>query len=311
MWRGWISVIQAAMLAVGLAACTTADYSSGVTAFSQAVTQADTTEQALATADQQAKLDQWLYHVERVHDKPDLPDFAKCRALGGGYRAGDCTVTFDGAPPPLTADKSAMASLVKYAALLSSVVADKTCTSLTSDAKDLGTAVKDIAKDAGGSSLSAAAAPIATLAATGGCYFIAADQLRILRTATSAASDPVNQLVTLIAANSRLMQDDVLENTISELQDASLRYSESRSSAGLKLVVSLSQAVDGLQTSPAADVIIKKLGTLHQTLASDLASPKVDLKNVENDAQAFGTSMATVAASLDTLEIARTAKVGS
>ena len=193
-----------------------------------------------------------------------------------------------------------MGGLTKYAALLSAVVADKTCSSLQSDATSLASSVSDMAKDAKQPELASAAAPIATIVSTFGCLIITNEQLSILREATKDANPIIVKLVPLIAQNDQDMYTNVLEDDVRQLGDATVAYNTSKSASDLTKIVSLSQAVDSAQASQPGP-LIQKLATLHQTLTDDLAAPTVNLKRIESDAQAFVADEKAVSAAVGTL----------
>lgn len=281
-------------------ACTTDDYSAGVTSFSQAVTKADSAEQSVATAAQTAQLDQWVKNEARKPPTDVSIDLAKC-AAPSGYHAGDCSVvSLSNGAPPLIPDRSPVAALAKYSTLLAAIVTDKTCTTLESDAKDLGTSIDDMAKLAKAEDFAGAASPLATVASTFACWSIEKRQLTILRTATSAADPIIAKLVTLIADEDRSMTYNIANDDLSQLDAAEVDYQSTNSAADLGRMVSLASAVDKAQTLSAASLIIK-VGTLHHNLTTGLQSPQVNLKNVQNDAEKLGTEAESLASSANSL----------
>lgn len=288
------------LTATTIAACTPPDYSDGITAFSQAVTKVDTAEQALAAADQQARLNGWLAGAQRGDPKLVSIDETKCGVGSGTYHAGDWTVVWSGQNAPITPKPSSMNSLEKYAALLSSVVADKTCASLQSDAKDLGTAVGDLAKDAKATALAAAAGPLATIVSTAGCLAIENMQLSILRQATSAANPIVQKLVPIISDRDTDMYDTAINDAHRQLYDANVSYNLTRSVSDLKLMVSLTQILEKLKLAPPGPAVEKMAG-LHRDLTEDLAAPTVNLKRVQNDAQALIAAAVSVTSAAESL----------
>lgn len=286
-------VICGSLAVVG---CTPADYSDGINSFSQAVSQANTTEQTLATSEEKVVVANYVQHSAGQNAVVDL---SKCRANPGPYKAGDCVVEVGGKSPP-TAEPSSMAGLTKYAALLSAVVADKTCASLQSDATSIASSVSDMAKDAQEPALGSTASPLATIVSTFGCLIIANEQLSILREATKDANPVIQKLVPLIAQNDQDMYLNILEDNLRQLNDATVAYNISKSASDLAKVVSLTQTVDSAQASQPGP-LISKLGTLHQSLTDDLAAPTVNLKTIENDAQALIADAKAVNSAVKTL----------
>ena len=152
---------------------------------------------------------------------------------------------------------------------------------------------------------SAAAANLAALAAlvassTIACWSIEKRQLAILRTATSTADPIIAQLVTLIADEDRSMTYNIANDDLSQLDAAEVDYQRTNSAADLGRMVMLASAVDKAQTLSAASLIIK-VGTLHHNLTTDLQSPQVNLKNVQNDAEKLGTEAESLASSANSL----------
>jgi hypothetical protein len=293
------SILICGSLAV--AGCTTADYADGINSFSQAISQANTTEHALAASEEKVAVADYIQHSA---GQKAVVDFGKCRGVPGPYKAGDCVVEVQGKSPPTT-EPSSMVGLTKYAALLSAVVADKTCASLQSDATSIASSVSDMAKDAQQPALGNAASPLATIVSTFGCLFIANEQLSILREATKDANPVIQKLVPLIAQNDQDMYLTVLEDDVDQLNHATVAYNASMSASNLAKVMSLTQAVDNAQASQPGP-LITKLATLHQTLTDDLAAPTVNLKTIENDAQAFIADAKTVGSAVETLANATT-----
>lgn len=287
-----------------VAGCVTADYADGVNSFSQAVSQANTTEQALATSEEKVAVANYIHHSAGQNA---VVDFGKCRGVPGPYKVGDCVVEVQGKSPP-TAEPSSMTGLTKYASLLSAVVADKTCASLQSDATSIASAVGDMAKDARQPQFEKATAPLATIVSTFGCMAIAKEQLAILRDATKEANPVIQKLVPLIVQNDQDMYITIVEDDIHQLNDETVDYNTSKSASDLAKVVSITQAVDSAQASQPGP-LISRLATLHQTLTDDLASPAVNLKSIENDAQVFIADAKSVGSAVDTLAAATTASV--
>jgi hypothetical protein len=141
---------------------------------------------------------------------------------------------------------------------------------------------------------------LATIVSTLGCLVVADEQLAILRKATKDANPVIQKLVPLIAQNDQDMYLTVLEDNIRQLSDATVAYNKSQSASDLAKVVSLTQAVDSAQASQPGP-LISKLATLHQTLADDLATPTINLKIVESDAQAFIAEAKAVDSAVETL----------
>ncbi|RDS84886.1 hypothetical protein DWU98_02725 [Dyella monticola] len=267
---------------LAVAGCVTADYAGGINSFSQAVSQTNASEQTLATAEQKVALAEYIQHSAGLSVVVDL---SKCHGVPGPYKPGDCVAQIQGESPPAT-ESSSMGGLTKYANLLSSVVADKTCTALQSDATSIASSVSDMAKEAKQPLIGGDAAPLASLASTFGCFFIDKKQLAILRAATKDANPVIQKLVPLIEQNDQNMYSTVLEDDMRQLGDATFSYNSSKSTSDLAKVISLTQAVDAAQATPPGP-LVSKLAVLHQNLADDLANPAVDLKSVESDAQAF------------------------
>jgi hypothetical protein len=175
MQRASVPTVRLIALLISLtaqAACTPSDYADGITAFSTAVDKANSAEQALIATYQQNTLDQTAAQVAGGNLSYGRPDLVKCRGNPGPYHAGDCVVQFGGQAAPVTAGPSSLASLTKYAELLSSVVTDKTCDTLDTDAKGLATSIGDIANDARNPSLAVPAAALATIVSAIGCGVI-------------------------------------------------------------------------------------------------------------------------------------------
>ena len=279
-----------------LVSCAPPDYGGGISSFSQAVSQANTIEQTLAASEEKVAVANYIQHSA---GRNAVVDLSKCRGSPGPYKAGDCVVEVQGESPP-TAVPSSMTGLTKYAALLSAVVADKTCASLQSDATSIASSVSDMAKEAQQPALGNAASPLATIVSTLGCLVVADEQLAILRKATKDANPVIQKLVPLIAQNDQDMYLTVLEDNIRQLSDATVAYNKSQSASDLAKVVSLTQAVDSAQASQPGP-LISKLATLHQTLADDLATPTINLKIVESDAQAFIAEAKAVDSAVETL----------
>jgi hypothetical protein len=279
-----------------LAGCAPSDYSEGINSFSQAISQANTTEQTLADSYEKVEIANYIQHFS---GQKAVVDFSKCHGTPGPYKAGDCVVEVQGISSP-TAPPSSMAGLTKYAALLSAVVADKTCASLQSDATSIASSISNMAKKAQQPTLEKAASPSASIVSTLGCLVIANEQLAILREATKDANPVIQKLVPLIARNDQDMYLTILEDNISQLDDATIAYNTAvrayqksksasdlaKSASDLAKVVSLTHVVNSAQVSQPGP-LISKLATLHQTLTDALAAPTINLKMVENDAQGF------------------------
>lgn len=300
-------LVSAVICLHALAACSASDYADGINSFSQAVTQADATERALATAAQQATFNAWIANASARQSAVDFPNWPKCRPPAGSYHPGDCTVKLAGIAAPVVA-RPTMGSLKTYAAALNAVVADKTCAALQSDATALSTAIGDIAKDA--RTAAPAVSPVATIVSTSACFAIQTEQIKLLRQATSDANPLVQKLVPLIARTDTQLQNDALDASGLQLQQAYLSYLRSKSSTELRNVVTVAQTLDQAQSVPVGPVI-GKLGTLHQTLTTDLASPTISLKRVEADAVSFIASAQSVADSARTLAAPATAKAAT
>jgi hypothetical protein len=288
------SILICGSLAV--AGCTTADYADGINSFSQAISQANTTEQTLTASEEKVAVANYIQHSAGQNAVVDL---SECRGNPGPYKTGDCVVEVQGKSPP-TAVPSSMAGITKYGALLSAVVADKTCSSLQSDATSIASSISDMAKDAQQPALSNAASPLASIVSTFGCLIITNEQLSILRASTKDANPVIQKLVPLIAQNAQDMYLTVLEDDLRQLSNATVAYNTSKSASDLAKVVSLTQAVDSAQASQPGP-LISKLATLHQALADDLAAPTANLKIIENDSQAFVSEAKAVSSAIETL----------
>jgi hypothetical protein len=301
MQRASVPTVRLIALLISLtaqAACTPSDYADGITAFSTAVDKANSAEQALIATYQQNTLDQTAAQVAGGNLSYGRPDLVKCRGNPGPYHAGDCVVQFGGQAAPVTAGPSSLASLTKYAELLSSVVTDKTCDTLDTDAKGLATSIGDIANDARNPSLAVPAAALATIVSAIGCGVIETAQLKILRTATETADPIVATLTPIVVDKDSRLQGTAIDGTIAQLSAAESRYDGSRSAADLKQVVSLTHAIDQAHLAPPGPVI-QKLADLHHTLTEDLQSPTVTLTRVQSDAKA----LIAVAGSVETAAI--------
>jgi hypothetical protein len=300
-----LTALRFPLLICGLlagAGCVTADYADGVNSFSQAVSQANATEQAVAASEEKVAVANYIQHSAGENA---VVDFAKCRGVPGPYKADDCVVDVQGKSPP-TAEPSSMTGLTKYASLLSAVVADKTCASLQSDATSIASAVSDMAKDAQQPQFGKATGPLANLVSTLGCLAITKEQLAILRDATKEANPVIQKLIPLIVQNDQDMYITVLEDDIHQLNDEAVDYDTSKSASDLTKIVSLTQAVDSAQASQPGP-LIDRLAMLHQTLTDDLGSPTVSLKSIENDAQAFITDAKAVSSAVEALATSTTA----
>jgi hypothetical protein len=310
---GWMrfSVIGIPLLAI--VACTPADYSDGINGFSQAATAAANPGQPLETAAQQADQNQMLRNLANTDPRTVLLA-SGCNVSAGGYHPGDCTLTVGGNRVGHVGDIPATASLTKYAAALSAVVADQTCATLQTDAKELSTAASDIATKAGAAAAAAAAGPISQIVATGGCWAVDFEQLRILRTSTAAANPSVQLVIPLIASAYNELYMDALNEAHGRAMSSLVDYEKAQASykktgsqsdiakeqSSITQALSFADAIDKAKSAPPGPVILKIL-TLHQNLTNDLQSPTINLKRVSNDAQAFVTEAASVASAAATL----------
>ena len=284
-----------------LTGCAPADYSDGVSNFSQAVTAANTAEQSLITAERQARLNEWAQKALRSPTQQVSVDLAKCHAQFGDYHAGDCAVTWRGAPAPAAPRQSSFEHLIKYAALLSAVTADKTCASVQSDAQSLATSLGDLAKDAKATGLASAAGPVSTVVSVLACLSVQAAQLSVLRVSTSEANPIIQDLIPIVVSKDATMYRIVLDDNVRQLQSAVLGYSQTRSASDLASIVSLAAAIDSAELNPPGPAIAK-IAPLHEALTADLKAPTVSLKRVENDAQALIDQIQTVTDSLQRLQ---------
>jgi hypothetical protein len=120
-----------------------------------------------------------------------------CNPATGPYRPGDCAVTLAGTSVPVVIAPN-LTSLVKYAATLSAVVADKTCASLQTDAASLATAIGGVATAAKDTSFAAGAPPVTTIVSSIGCAIVRHEQLNVLKEATREANPLVQRLIVLV-----------------------------------------------------------------------------------------------------------------
>ncbi len=282
---------------LGLAGCSAGDYVGGVDSFSKAVGATHDAEQTLSTAAQQAQLNEWTQQALQADPTEISVDFAKCLPPAAKRPAGTCAVTWKGVPAPTTPDPSSMTSLVKYAALLAAVPADKTCATLHSDAQELAASIGDLAKDARATERASEAGPISVIASSAGCFFVQQAQLAILRTATASANPIVQKLVPVIEDKDNRLYRIVMQDNLNQLQQAALAYNRARSPADLARMVTLAGALNKAQANPPGPAIAN-IATLHQSLTDDLASPSVNLRRVEADAQALTAQASAVAAAL-------------
>lgn len=291
-----LGVLTLACASLVGAGCATEDYADGVDSFSQAISEASTTEQTLAASNEKVLLADYV-HDSAGHDA--VVDFSKCRGIPGPYKAGDCAVEVNGKAPP-TVEPSSMSSLTKYAAALSGVVADRTCSSLQSDADNIASAVTSMATDVKHPEMANNATPLATIVSTAACAAVGREQLAILREATKDANPVIQKLVPAIADKDQAMYMEILDEDLRQLAHAAPDYNTTKSASSLIQVIALTKAADAAQAlQPGA--LIKNIGTLHQALTDQLQAPKVDLKTVAADAQALATQAATVRAAVDQL----------
>jgi hypothetical protein len=304
------TLIAAAPLYV-LAACAPADYTDGITAFSNAVSKANSAEQTLITTYQQHGLDREIARAGQGSLALEFPNVNACSGYPGPYHAGDCAVKIGGqAVGGGVTQPASLASLTKYAALLSSVTTDKTCASLTTDAKGLATAIGDIAKSAGDKAVATPAGVVETIVATVGCIAIDSLQLKILRQATADANPVIKQLVQVVADKDQQMQATTINASVNQLRTDVEQYQGSHSAADLTKMIALAQAIDQAQLAPPGPVILK-LADLHQSLTDDLASPTVSLKRVQSDAQALIGAATQAQSAIGTLANPSAAKSGT
>ena len=251
-----IAILPLFLLTAG---CATADFADGVSNFGAAATALDSSETALAKADQQAQLDQWYARAAAQARTSAAVDFTACRATP--YKPGSCQLTVSGGPAPLTPVESSLPAIKAYSAQLAAVVADKSCASLKSDAGSLATEVGNLAKLAGAPA--AAAGPVATIAATLGCWQIARAQLRILKTATAQADPLIQELVPLIRNKDRNMAADVARIRTNQLQLAVTDY-QGAGRTTLPQLVQMASAVDTARTGNPEAQILEARRTAHR-----------------------------------------------
>jgi hypothetical protein len=314
----WLYTVFLLFGLTGLGACTAADYSDGINGFSQAVTAAAALGQPLAAAAQQAQKTQLLQSLATTNPKTVTLDPGCLGINPTGYHQGDCSVIIGTAKMNYAGALPNMASLTKYAAALSAVVADSSCATLQTDAGGLATTVSDIATKAGGKEAAASTGPISQIVAAAACSAIDAMQLRILRTATDAANPLIQKLVPLIADAYQLYYDTALNDAEKQTlvamvayQNAAALYGKSKSaadlekeSASLNQANTLAAAVDKARTSPSPGPVVAKIATLHQTLTEDLRSPTVSLKRVQSESQAFVTEANMLTSAAEALQAA-------
>ena len=284
-----------------IVACSPSDYADGIKGFSQAVTAADTMEQTIITSAQQAALAQWTLAVAKTPSTTISVDLEQCRALPAANDNAKCVVSWSGGVVPFAAETSSMQSLIKYAATLASVVDDKTCASLQSDAKDLDTVIADLANDAKAPELASGIGPITTIVTTLGCLLIEHVQISILRQATVNADSIIQQLVPLIEKKNSRLFSEIINDSVSQLDRAQVTYNVTHQPADLGKMVALAAAVNKAKARPPGPVI-DKIGTLHATLTQDLGSHTVNLKRVQNDAQELIAAAQNVSSSIKTLQ---------
>ena len=281
-------------MCLAIAGCTTTDYGGGVKAFSRAVSQATATQRTLASAAEEAAVAEYIGasagHKAVIH-------FTRCRAVP--YKAGGCVVEVQGLKPPAV-ESSSMGELTRYAALLSAVVADKTCVSLQSDAADLASAVSGMAKEAHVSELQGAVSPLANIVSTAGCIRITHEQLAILRAATGRANPIIKKLIPLVAQNDDDMYRTAVDYAVSRLDDATTAYNRVKTAKELERVVTLSLSVDKAQSENPGP-IVRRLATIHQALTDDLRAPKVNWKRIKTDGRAFVANAKTLGSSVEAL----------
>jgi hypothetical protein len=314
----WMCKVFLLLGLTGLGACTTANYSDGVNGFSQAVTAAAALGRPLTAAAQQAEQTQLLQSLATTDPRTVTLDPGCLGINPTGYHQGDCSVIIGTGKLNYAGALPNMASLTKYAAALSAIVADSSCATLQSDATGLAATVSDIATKAGVQEATASAGPISQIVAAAGCSAIDTVQLRILRTATDAANPLIQKLVPLIANAYQLYYDTALNDAekqtlvaVVAYQNAAALYAKSKSAADLeKESASLSQAntlaaaVDKARTSPPPGPVVTKIAALHQTLTDDLKLPTVSLKRVQNESQAFVTETNAVTSAAEALQSA-------
>ncbi|MBV8653141.1 MAG: hypothetical protein JO255_16875 [Alphaproteobacteria bacterium] len=305
-----------AVSGLAVAACSTPpDFSEGIDGFSQAIAAADATGKSLYTGAQKARQDILVRDLPRMLqqnaafslnpacDPAQMPD----------YKPGACTLDVtdqntitarfgqpDDAPP--------MASLTRYAAQLSAVVADKTCGALQTDAAGIATSVGDIAKD-GGHDVSAQAGAVSQIVSTIGCTVIAEEQLRILRASTSAADGIIGDLVVKIADVDDTLFKITLNNAYQQANAPLIDLAVARSKGTASLdqeqsdilqAIALAAAIDEARMTPPKPIILQ-IATLHHRLTEDLKAPTVSLARFQSDTQTFVTEVKAVASAAETL----------
>ena len=85
--RVYFSILICVFL--GIAACTTADYTDGINSISQAISQANTTEQILAAPEEKVEVTNYIKHSA---GKKAVVDLSRCRGTHEPYKVGDCIV---------------------------------------------------------------------------------------------------------------------------------------------------------------------------------------------------------------------------
>ena len=288
------------LMLTALSACTTADYASGVGSFSQAVTKLGAAEQALAAADQQARLRQWRDLAGSEPPTHVFVDLGKCRpATAAAYRPGDCAVQSQAhGPAPVAQRPSSMQALTVYAGLLSDITAEKTCASLQTDGQDLAKSIAGMAGQLKDTRLADAAGPFATLASTATCWVIDRRKIDLLKTATLAADPVVAQLTILIADRDQQMADTIVDEQARELGKAGRAYQAG--GGEFTNLVSLASMVDQAQAASPRQAV-ESIAILHHELERDLQAPTVSLRRVQRDAETLLNNAQTIEAAVEKL----------
>lgn len=294
-------LLSVCLLALIVAGCTTADYSSGITQFSGATTTASTAEQSLATASQQAQLAEWSKAALKLPASDTTADLVKCDATQG-YKPGDCVVVTTAlGPAPTKLESASLAGINKYASTLNSVATDQSCSTIQADAKSVSASVSDLAKVAQASGLATDAGPISTIASTIACVVIDNAKLSVLRKATQAANPIIQSLAQVIAKKDAGMERIVVRDKAAALDASLASYQQAPNAGTLGAVVAAAQAVDAAQ-STKVDQLVSDIAKVHQTLTDQLKAPKVNMSIVFNDAQSLlsdAQTIQTAAAALD------------
>jgi hypothetical protein len=320
MRRGVVAAGFLPAVLLTVAACSTPpDFSDGINSFSQAISAADATGKSLYTGAQKASQNQLMRALPQLlQSKATFTLNRACNRISvRDYTAGACTIDITDQNSVTTSfgqpgEAPPMDSLTNYASKLSAVVADQTCSALQTDATGIAASIGDIAKTAG-RDISSQAGAISQIVSTVGCTAIAAEQLRILRTSTSAADGIIGDLAAKIAdIDDRLYNialDDAFQQANAPLLDLTIQAqskaaSLDREQSDIMQTLPLIAAIDQARLAPPKPTIVK-IATLHHSLTEDLKSPTVTLARFQTDSQAFVNEVRSIASAAETLAHAK------